>query len=321
MNAERKPCVFFFAGRKGAVPLPWRDALCARLPPRIAKLLRALDDADAARLTELRFHRDRPVELVFADVSQEVPPVMDAKEMDALLAALSGYALYACESQMAEGYIPLGNGHRAGVCGRLVQGESGARMSGVSSVCVRVARHVPGASLALRPHLLDARGKPRRALILGAPGSGKTTALRDAAVYLSDECGLHVAVADEREELFGGCIPPKLARRVDVLAGADKAAAVRMLLRAMAPEVIVTDELGKPEDVDALLDTARCGVGLIASAHAGGMEDALRRPALRALIDARAFDRYLHIGVYASLLGAWDESGREVGRWSHGTSP
>ena len=303
------------------MPLPWRDALCARLPARIAKILRALDSAEAARLTELRFRRDRPVELVFAGASRQEPPVMDAKAMDALLAALSGYALYACERQMADGYISLGNGHRAGVCGRLVCDGADARMSGITSVCVRVARHVPGASLALRPHLLDAQGRPRRVLILGAPGSGKTTALRDAAIYLSDECGLHVAIADEREELFGECVPPELARCVDVLAGADKAAAVRMLLRAMAPEVIVTDELGRPADVDALLDAARCGVGLIASAHAGGMEDALRRPALRALIDARAFDRYLHIGARASLLGAWDESGKEAGRWSHGTSP
>ena len=304
------------------MPLPWRDALCARLTPRLAKRLRALDDAQAAQLTELRFRRDRPVEWVFGTRSREEPPVMDAREMEALLAALSGYALYACERQMAEGYIPLGDGHRAGICGRLVRGEGdGARMSGVTSVCVRVARHVPGASLALRPHLLSAQGWPRRVLIFGSPGCGKTTALRDAAIFLSDECGLHVAVADEREELFGGCVPPGAARRVDVLAGADKASAVRMLLRAMAPDVIITDELGKPEDVDALLDAARCGVGLLASAHAGGMEDALRRPALRALIDARAFDGYLHIGQRASLLGAWNESGEEVRRWSHGMSP
>lgn len=301
--------------------MPWREALCARLTPRVAKRLRAMDGAEAARLTEIRLRLGGPVELVFGETAREEPPVVDRKEMDALLAALSGYALYACEGQMAEGYIPLGSGHRAGVCGRLVREEGTARMSGVTSVCVRVARHVPGASLALRPYLLDARGRPRRALILGSPGSGKTTALRDAAIHLSDEHGLHVAVADEREELFGACVPPGAGRRVDVLAGAEKAAAVRMLLRAMAPEVIVTDELGRPEDVEALLDAARCGVGLLASAHADGMEDALRRPALRALIDARAFDCYLHIGARAALLGAWDERGEEMGRWSHGTPP
>ena len=303
------------------MPLPWRDALCARLTPRIARRLRALDEAEAARLTELRFRRDRPVELVFGGVFREEPPVMDAREMDALLAALSGYALYACERQMAEGYIPLGDGHRAGVCGKLVREAGTARMSGVTSVCVRVARHVPGASAALRPYLLDAQGRPLRVLILGSPGSGKTTALRDAAIYLSGERGLHVAVADEREELFSGCVPPEAARRVDVLAGEEKASAMRMLLRAMAPDVIVTDELGRPEDASALLDAARCGVGLLASAHAGGMEDALRRPALRALIDARAFDGYLHIGARATLLGAYDERGEEVRRWSHGMSP
>ena len=294
--------------------LAWRETLCPRLSKRFARAARAMSDGEAANLIELRVRLDRPAEWVFCEGSRlELPPV-NARELEELLAALSGYALYACERQMAEGFIPLPGGHRAGVCGRFVQ-EAGknARMSAISSVCVRIARHVQGASKPLWAHLLDEYGRCRRVLLLGPPGCGKTTALRDAALWLSDERGLHIAVADERQELFAFA-PPSGARLVDVLSGAPKPEAVRKLLRSMAPDAIVTDEVGEPRDVGALLDAARCGVGLLASAHAGGMEDAMRRPVLRALFDARAFDRYVLLGKRAALLAVWDALGRPLTR-------
>lgn len=308
--------------------MPWRDTLCTRLTPRIAAALRALPEADARRLREIRVRIGESVELAFVDKSREVPPAVDAREMDALLAALSGYALYACERQMAEGYIPLPGGHRAGVCGRLVcEDGAGLRMSAVTSVCVRVSRSVPGACAPFREQLVDGRGLPRRVLLLGPPGCGKTTALRDAAQYLADERGLHVAVADERQELF----PDPRAGRVDVLAGVDKATALRLLLRSMAPQVLVTDEVGRPRDVGALLDAARCGVGLLASAHAADLREAAMRPALRALFDARAFDRCVLLDAGAGVTGVYDGAGERVagqalgergGRvWPDGTSP
>ena len=313
LNAGRKPCVFFVLDarkRKEGMLLAWRETLCPRLSERFACAARAMSDDEAANLIELRVRVDRPVEWVFCDGSRLELPSVNAREIEELLAALSGYALYACERQMADGFIPLPGGHRAGVCGRFIQEDGkNARMSAISSVCVRIARHVQGASRPLRAHLLDEHGCCKRLLLLGPPGCGKTTALRDAALWLSDECGLHIGVADERQELFA-FTPTGSARLVDVLLGASKPEAVRKFLRSMAPDVIVTDEIGQPHDVGALLDAARCGVGLLASAHAGSMEDAMHRPALRALFDARAFDRYALLGKRAALLAVWDTQGR-----------
>ena len=53
------------------------------------------------------------------------------------------------------------------------------------------------------------------------------------------------------------------------------------------PVAHVLDPFGRDEDADALLEAARCGVGLLASAHADGMEDMLRRPMLRRLRQKR----------------------------------
>lgn len=69
----------------------------------------------------------------------------------------------------------------------------------------------------------------------------------------------------------------------------------------MSPQAIFCDEIGDMRDVRALLDAARCGVGLAASAHAGVFDDVLHRPVLRALYEAGAFERYLLLGRHGKL--------------------
>ena len=62
----------------------------------------------------------------------------------------------------------------------------------------------------------------------------------------------------------------------------------------------------------ALLDAARCGVGLAASAHAGVFDDVLHRPVLRALYEAGAFERYLLLGRHGKLAAAYDAEGKPI---------
>jgi len=296
--------------------VPWRKTLQDRLTKELAALLSAMPEADAAALEEIRIHAGQPVELVIAGRRKACGDPIGAGALSQLLGALSGYALYRFEGQMAQGYIPLPGGHRAGVCGRMVHMEDGAwRMSEVSSVCLRIARHISGASLPLRPLLFDEQGGARRVLLLGAPGCGKTTVLRDAALYMASF--VHVAVADEREELFAQENAFPQGVRLDVMRGADKARACAMLIRSMAPQVIVCDELGREEDAKAMMDAARCGVGVISSAHADGMEDMLARPMLRRLFDAGVFQRIVLLGRRGSVRAVWDGAGRRMDGREH----
>lgn len=287
--------------------MPFRKQLCALLPPALAGVLHALPAREAAQLEEIRIYAGRAAELVFSDGYRTTDCRMDAAQMDSLLASLCGQALYRCESQMAEGYIPLTGGHRAGVCGRMTQEGGTWRMSGVTSVCIRISRDVPGASRAVRPHLMEPGS--RHVLLLGPPGCGKTTVLRDAALWLAEEKGLRVAVADEREELFGA----RQGLRLHVVSGTDKARAFAMLLRSVAPQVIVTDEIGRPGDALALEDAVRCGVGVLASAHAQDIEDAKRRPVLREMMRSGVFERYILLGRHGSICGVYDEAGKAMG--------
>ena len=126
-------------------------------------------------------------------------------------------------------------------------------------------------------------------LILGAPGRGKTTLLRDIARQISEKST--VAVVDERGEIF----PSGFVRgdRMDVLTGVPKAGGVEMVLRTMGPEWIAVDEITAEEDCRALLQAQGCGVRLLATAHAGSPEEFRARPVYKALLDNHLFEYLL----------------------------
>jgi len=290
--------------------MPWRVTLASSLSGGIRKQLLSINAEDAKLLTEIRVRAGQHLRWVFSDGRQKEGKRITQTELDELVVTLCGHSRYAYETQMARGYIPLAHGHRAGVCGQVVY-EDGhiVRMSCVTSVCIRIARQQPNASRPIREYLLH-EGRPARVLLLGPPGCGKTTILRDAAAYLAGECCLRVAVADEREEL----IPTDSCIDCDVLRGAEKADAVELLLRTMSPQVIVCDELGKNRDTQAMMDAVCAGVGVLASAHASSFDDAMKRPNLRELIGCRAFDRYVMLAPVGRCIGVMDALGRGSGR-------
>ncbi len=72
------------------------------------------------------------------------------------------------------------------------------------------------------------------------------------------------------------------------------------MTRSMSPDVIVTDEIGHAADSEAIEEAQRCGVAVIATAHASEYEDARKRPALRDTLARGGFERLV---VLTSRLG------------------
>ena len=132
-------------------------------------------------------------------------------------------------------------------------------------------------------------------LIVSPPGAGKTTLLRELVRLLSVR-GERVAVADERAEVAGGLEGGfDLGPRTDVMSGAPKAAAALMLIRSMSPTVLAMDEITAPEDVEAVLSAAGCGVAVLATAHAEGLAGLRRRALYRRLLDEGVFRRFVAV--------------------------
>lgn len=180
---------------------------------------------------------------------------------------------------ISQGYITAPGGHRLGICGIAVYKSdvfSGIRE--VSSLCIRVARDVVGVAASVK--------EEGSLLILGAPGWGKTTLLRDYVRYRAKH--ETVAVVDERGEIFPEGF--KRGMRMDVLTGAEKADGIERVLRTMSPQCIAVDEITAQKDCVAMAHAYGCGVKLIATAHAASVEEFCARPVYQQLVNMQLFD-------------------------------
>ena len=68
-----------------------------------------------------------------------------------------------------------------------------------------------------------------------------------------------------------------------------------MMLRSMSPDVLIVDEIGRPEDAEAVMEALHSGVSVIATAHGRDFMELASRPALRALIEGQTFQRYVQL--------------------------
>lgn len=206
---------------------------------------------------------------------------VEPSDLAFVINAASRYSPWASEGA-SSGYVTAPGGHRVGICG--VVTEQNGRMTGIrspTSVCIRIARDFPGIAQGLDK--LDGG-----ILLIGKPGSGKTTLLRDLVRRREG-----VAVVDERGELFpvgqeGFSFSPGAG--VDVLTGCQKGAGILNVLRTMSPRFIAVDEITHPEDAQALVQAAWCGVSLLATAHAGSLGELERRGCYRPLLEQNVFE-------------------------------
>lgn len=138
----------------------------------------------------------------------------------------------------------------------------------------------------------------RNTLIISPPKCGKTTMLRDLARNLSN-AGFRIGICDERSEI-AGCYDGKtsydLGPRTDVLDGCPKADGILMLIRAMSPDVVMTDEIGKPEDAAAIRSALSAGVKIITTIHGSSFEDAAKF-AVGGLITDHVFETLIFLSA------------------------
>lgn len=207
---------------------------------------------------------------------------------------LCGYSVYAHQDEIKNGFITYLGGHRVGICGTAVL-ENGmlSNVRDITSMNVRVAKE----SFGIADELLKTIGRSiqKGLLLAGKPGCGKTTILRDLCRQLSSGIfgiPLKVALIDERSEIAGvmnGEIQNDVGICCDVLDGYPKAEGFQHAIRCLSPQMILCDELGSKQDVQAVMEGVHAGVGVIATMHAGTIEELLQRPQGKALIQTGAF--------------------------------
>lgn len=218
---------------------------------------------------------------------------------------ISNYSVYAFQEEIKNGFITLKGGHRVGLGGKVLYGNNGIEtIRNISSLNIRIAREKIGVSDDIIQYLIDHNNSIHNTLIVSPPQCGKTTLLRDIIRTLSDGAsvfngrGFKVGVIDERSELSGmynGESQHNIGLRTDVLDGCNKKDGTTMLIRAMSPDIIAMDEIGSVSDVEAIHESLKAGVRVIATVHGYDLKDLISKRSLSILIEERVFGRYIFL--------------------------
>src|SRR5919197_2080791 len=179
----------------------------------------------------------------------------------------------------------FGDDNRAGIERTLHRVSAIRNRSGrIVGLTMRVGRAVTGTGEIIRDIVVSGQS----ILLLGRPGIGKTTMLRECARLLADELRKRVVIVDTSNEIGGdGDIPhPGIgrARRMQVKTPLLQHSVMIEAVENHMPEVIVIDEIGTELEAAAARTIAERGVQLIATAHGQTLENLLVNPTLNDLL-------------------------------------
>jgi len=274
-------------------------------PQVIQNQINTLDPFTKQHMEEIRIYRQKEVQLFAAGRHIQLNGRISGIDINNILNNLMKFSYYAYEEDLSKGFITIDGGHRVGICGKVVLEKGKVRLlREISSLNIRHAREVVGCSDLIMQHIIDTSSTSsnqsklplHNILIVSPPGCGKTTLLRDIARHLSLK-SYKVAICDERSEIAGmhGGMPSyQFGSMVDVLDGCPKAEGMMMLIRSMSPDVIITDEIGKTEDLDAIKTCINCGVNLITSIHGNDIDD-LKRSEIYPAIENKTFTKIIFL--------------------------
>ncbi len=208
-------------------------------------------------------------------------------EISETVSRLCEYSVYAHQTDLAQGFITFGDGHRAGFCGTAVYDNGKVvALKKIESVNIRIARKVDFNVRLLMPELSE--NSFSGIIVAGAPCSGKTTFLRSFAKECSSTYAsgyMKTVLIDERFEFGDNC-----GINCDVIKGMAKLQAIVHSTRVLSPELVVCDEICIKKEAEEILSCCRTGVKFAVSVHSDSLSSLFQRPLSASLLASGFFD-------------------------------
>ncbi|MCH2320103.1 MAG: AAA family ATPase [SAR202 cluster bacterium] len=244
------------------------EVIIERLPPSVATILRDRGNRDG--LLEVILDLGRKPEARYID---ETVILSDREVSDDDI-------LY-----VTKRISPFGGDNRAGIERSLHRISAIHNRTGkVIGLTIRIGRAVFGTIRVIEDLVLSGQS----ILLLGKPGVGKTTMLREVSRVIADDAQKRVVIVDTSNEIAGdGDIPhPGIggARRMQVTSPDQQHRVMIEAVENHMPEVIIIDEIGTELEANAARTIAERGVQLVATAHGNTLENLVQNPTLSDLV-------------------------------------
>lgn len=249
-------------------------------------------------LEEIRIRANRPIVLKFSDTEKLISSTTTTEEIISCLQLICENSIYSYQNQITEGFVTVKGGHRVGITGSCVF-ENGKviNINNVYSLNFRIAKQIIGSGNKILKYIINTTNNTiYNTLIISSPGAGKTTVLRDIVRQLASR--IDIGIVDERGEiaaLYKGIPQNDVGIKTDIVENVSKSIGMKMLVRSMSPKVIVADEIGNEQDIDAINYAICSGCKGIFTAHGYNFEDININFTLKRLINIRVFERLIFL--------------------------